>query len=59
MSEQPAPRLALMRAYLDQARQLDHSFTCACGWSTRDTRYEAHVCPESAGPVGPDEEPTT
>lgn len=58
MSEQPAPPPAAMRTYLEQARQVDYSFTCECGWSTKDTRYEAHICPESAGPVRPDEEPT-
>ncbi|HKT04465.1 MAG TPA: hypothetical protein VJT31_33535 [Rugosimonospora sp.] len=35
----------------------DYSFTCECGWSTKDTRYEAHVCPDGAGSVRPDEEP--
>ena len=41
-----------------KADDTDYSFRCECGFSTRDTRYEAHVCPESAGPVRPDEEPT-
>ena len=59
MSEQPGRAPAMMYAYLEQARQLDYSFRCACDWSTKDTRYEAHVCPENAGPVRPDEEPTT
>jgi hypothetical protein len=32
----------------------DYGFRCECGFSTRDTRYEAHVCP-GAGPVGSEE----
>jgi hypothetical protein len=41
------------------ADDADHSFTCECGLRIRDSRYEAHVCPESAGLVRPGEEPTT
>lgn len=41
-----------------KADDTDYSFRCECGFSTRDTKYEAHVCPESADPVRPDEEPT-
>jgi hypothetical protein len=30
--------------------EIDWSFTCSlCGWSTRDQRYEGHVCTGGVG----------
>jgi non-canonical (house-cleaning) NTP pyrophosphatase len=40
------------------ADRADYSFTYECGLRVRDRRYEAHTCPDCAGPVRPDEEPT-
>ena len=36
------------------ADDVDHSFTYPCGLRIRDHRYEAHTCPECAGPAHPD-----
>lgn len=41
-----------------EADDSDYSFTYECGLRVRDRQYEAHTCPECAGPVRPGEETT-
>jgi len=41
-----------------KADDVDYGFTYQCGLRVRDRRYEAHTCPECAGPVRPGEETT-
>lgn len=63
MSEQPTGQERFSRARdralaILAADDVDYSFTYRCGLRVRDRRYEAHTCPECAGPVRPDEEST-